>query len=439
VPLLSLLKKNGGNENMNTRKIGVVLLVLLFAAPFASAAGQDAAMIPATDLASTTMDVSKIQVPVLTADSSQKPVNLTSEMTLDQTVKISMVASLAATPSSDAVKIPYGAIIRHSDDGLTTVFEATGKQLFSASDAKAAIIDTPNGPARATHVLEVPDKSVIFDAGKKMYVFKDQTLIVTVIDETSQKRGSAVSAAASTYPSQYIEGTETNVLPNIGQFTARWNVPKSPVKTIATPGNPSYISSITIWNGVFGYVGSDTSSRLLQPVLEWYYKDKYTDPNPTTPAWTMATWYVWGSTNPESVHSKRRTAVYSGDTMQGNIEINKYGYYAIASITDLGPNGGGSSTLALNRSLTPKPMPYTNVQATVVLEGWDPTRLPGLNSDYLCGSTTFHSFVLKDTNGNIITTPMNKFINSNYWGTGTFGLNVVNSWPSTIGLFTKNG
>jgi hypothetical protein len=125
--------------------------------------------------------------------------------------------------------------------------------------------------------------------------------------------------------------------------------------------------------------------------------------------------------------------------MQGNIEINKNGYYAIASITDLGPNGGGRSTLALNSSLTPKPMPYTNLQATVVLEGWDPTVIQGLSSDFLCGSTTFHSFALKDTNGNTISTPMNSFINSNYWGTGTFGLNVANSWPLTIRLDTKNG
>jgi hypothetical protein len=420
-------------------KISIILLVVLFVAPFASAAGQDETIIPDSDLASTTMDINKVQVPSLIADRSQDPVSLKSEMTIDQTVKSSMVASLTATPSSEAVKIPYCVIIRHSDDGLTTVFDSTGKQLFFANDANASYINTLNGPVRATHVLEVPDKSVIFDAGKTMYVVKDNTLIATVIDETSHKQRNTVSASATTYPSQYIEGTETNVLADIGQFTARWNVPKSPLQTMATPGNPSYISSITIWNGVFGTVGSDTSSRLLQPVLEWYMKDKYTSPNPTTPAWTMATWYVWGSANSEYVHSIRRTAVYSGDTVQGNIEINKYGYYAIASITDLGPNGGGSSTLALNSSLTPKPMPYTNVQATVVMEGWDPNRLPGLSSDYLCGSTTFHDFILKDTSGNAITTSMNNFINSNYWGTGTFGLNVVNSWPATIGLYTKNG
>jgi hypothetical protein len=429
---------------MKTLKISFILLALLLAAmvmvPLVSAIGQDVLMSPATDFANQTMDVTKIQIPSLNADSSQAPVTLTSELTLDQTIKSPMVASLAATPSSDAVKIPYGAIIRHSADGMTTVFDSTGKQLFSASDAKAAIIDTPNGPARATHVLEVPDKSVIIDAGQKMYVFKDKALLTTVIDETSHKQAAVSTAAASTYPSQYIEGTETNVLPNIGQFTARWNVPKSPVKTMAYPATgPSHLSSITIWNGVFGTVGSDTSSRLLQPVLEWYYKDKYSDPNPTNPAWTMATWYVWGSAGSESVHSIRRTLVYSGDTMQGNIEINKLGYYAIASITDLGPNGGGSSTLALNKTLTSKPMPYTNVQATVVLEGWDPTQLQGLSSDYLCGSTTFHDFVLKDSNGNTISTAMNSFINSNYWGTGTFGLNIANSWPSTIGLYTKNG
>jgi len=432
---------------MKQLKMGVVLLALLLAAmamvPMVSAAGQDVTITPAADFANQTMDVTKIQIPLLNADSSQAPITLTSELTLDQTIKSPIAASLATTPSSDAVKIPYGVIIRHSADGLTTVFDSTGKQLFSASDAKAAIIDTPNGPARATRVLEVPDKSVIIDAGQKLYVFKDKALLTTVIDETSQKQAAALTATASTYPSQYVEGTETNVLPNIGQFTARWNVPKSPVKTMANPptGIPSYLSSITIWNGVFGTVGSDTSSRLLQPVLEWYYKDKYTDPNPTTPAWTMATWYVWGSANTESVHSIRRTLVYSGDIMQGNIEINKLGYYAIASISDLGPNGGGSSTLALNKSLTSKPMPYTNVQATVVLEGWDPTRsqLQGMSSDYLCGSTTFHDFVLKDSNGNTISTPMNSFINSNYWGTGTFGLNVANLWPSTIGLYTKNG
>ena len=429
---------------MKTLNASTILLASLLAVmalmPLVSAAGQDITMTPAADLASQTVDATKIQVPVLIADGSQTPVALTNEMTLDQTTNGSMAASLAATPSSDAVKIPYGVIIRHSADGLTTVFDSTGKQLFSASDENAAIIETPNGPARATHVLEVPDKSVIFDAGQKMYVVKDNDILATVIDDTSQKRNTALTTTASSYPSQYIEGAETNVLPNIGQFTARWNVPSSPLQAISDPATPpSHLSSITIWNGVFGTVGSDTSSRLLQPVLEWYIKDRYSDPNPATPAWTMATWYVWGSTNSESVHSIRRTLVYPGDTMQGNIEINKYGYYAIASITDLGPNGGGSSTLALNRSLTPKPMPYTNVQATVVLEGWDPIQLPGLSSDYLCGSTTFHDFVLKDSNGNIISTSMNSFINSDFWGTGTFGLNVANSWPSTIGLYTKNG
>jgi hypothetical protein len=399
MPLRSLEKKNRGNE-MKTLKASIILLASLLALmafmPLVSAAGQDVTMAPAADLVSQTVDVTKIQMPVLIADNSQTPVTLTNEMTLDQTTKGSMTASLAAAPSSDAVKIPYGVIIRHSDDGLTTVFDSSGKQLFSANDENAAIINTPYGLARATHIQEVPDQSIIVDAGQKMYVFKDKALIMTIIDESSSKSDAALAAAASTYPSQYIEGAETNVLPSIGQFTARWNVPASPPMISPYPpsGDPYRGSQVTIWNGVFGYVGSDPYSRLLQPVLEWYKKDKISDPNPTTGAWTMATWYLNSGLVPDLVHSTRRTLVYSGDNIQGNIQLNTMGYDAIASITDLGPEGGGSSTLYLTKTSYPHRMPGTNVQATVVLEGWDPTILTGLDGQYLCGSTTFQNFVL---------------------------------------------
>lgn len=430
---------------MKKMKTGVVLLALLLAAmatiPLVSAAGQDVTMTPAADLASQTVDVTKIQMPVLIADSSQTPVTLTNEMTLDQAAKSSVVASLAATPSSEAVKIPYGVIIRHSADGMTTVFDSTGKQLFSASDEKAAIINTPNGLARATHIQEVPDKSVIVDVGQKMYVFKDKTLIMTIIDESSSKPDAALAAAASSYPSQYIEGAETNVLPSIGQFTARWNVPTSPALISPYPasGDPYRGSQLTIWNGVFGYVGSDPYSRLLQPVLEWYKKDKSSDPNPTAGAWTMATWYLNSGLVPDLVHSPRRTLVYSGDTIQGNIQLNTLGYDAIASIADLGPQGGGSSTLYLAKKTYPHRMPGTNVQATVVLEGWDPMILSGLDGQYLCGSTTFQNFVLNDANGNsLLSTPMNSFTNPTYWDPTTFGLGVTNNWPSSIKLNTIN-
>jgi hypothetical protein len=431
---------------MKNVKTGVVLLALLLAAmamvPFVGATGQNATTAPADNFATATVDVSKIQQPLLTFDKTQNPVTVNNEMTLDQTTTNLQPATLAAAASSpDAVKIPYGVIIRHSADGMTTVFDSTGKQLFSASDAKAAIINTPNGPARATHIQEVPDRSVIVDAGQKMYVFKDKALIMTVIDEASPKRDAVLAAAASTYPSQYIEGTETNVLPSIGQFIARWNVPKSPAMISPYPadGNPYKGSQVTIWNGVFGYVGSDPYSRLLQPVLEWYKKDKISDPNPTTGAWTMATWYLNSGLVPDLVHSTRRTLVYSGDNMQGNIQTNTLGYDAIASIADLGPQGGGSSTLFLAKTTYPHRMPGTNVQATVVLEGWDPTILPGLNGQYLCGSTTFQNFVLNDAKGNnILSTPMNTFTNPTYWNPTTFGLGVTNNWPSSIKLNTIN-
>ena len=74
--------------------------------------------------------------------------------------------------------------------------------------------------------------------------------------------------------------------------------------------------------------------------------------------------------------------MYSGHNMQGNIQTNTLGYDAIASITDLGPQGGGASTLYLAKTTYPHPVAGTNVQATVVLEGWDPNYLSGLNGQY---------------------------------------------------------
>lgn len=429
---------------MQLGKFNILLLALLVAAmvmvPCVSASEQNSMATQPDDFAAATIEISKIQQSHLVFDTNQIPVNVTTEISLDKDSQSDQVSYRMANKQSDkSGKVPYGTIIYHSAKGVTTVFDSTGKQLFTAIDADAAIIHTLNGPAPATYVQEVPDKSVIVDSGKTIHVFSDKQLILTVINENFKTNNIIKQSASAGYPRQYIEGTETGILPTIGQFSAEWNVPTSPALVNPYPpsGNPYEGSQITIWNGVFGYSGSDPDSRLLQPVLEWYKKDKISDPTPAA-AWTMATWYINTGVAPNYIHSTRRTLVYSGDTVRGNIQLNTLGYDAIASIADLGPQGGGSSTLFLEKRTVPNRMPNTNVQATVVLEGWDPVLLPGLSSDYLCGSVTFRNFVLKDSSGNTISTPMNTFINSNYWGTGTFGLNVANSWPSTIGLYTKS-
>ena len=61
--------------------------------------------------------------------------------------------------------IPFGAIVHHSADGITTVFDSAGEQLFSAEDSKSAMVNTPNEPLPATSVFEVPDKSLIVENG----------------------------------------------------------------------------------------------------------------------------------------------------------------------------------------------------------------------------------------------------------------------------------
>jgi hypothetical protein len=328
---------------MKIRKKGAILLALVLVAmtlvPIVSAIEQSANAASIDDFTDMALDASKVQLPQLVYDNNQKPIIMTDEMSLDKNIQSSQIVAMMAEAQKPAVsKIPFGTIIHHSKNGRTTVFDSTGKQLFVAEDAKASMINTFRGPAPATYIQEVPDKSVIIDSGNRVYVYSNKTLILSVIDESDGKTSSSLMASSTSgYPAQYIEGAETQIIPAVGQFTARWNVPTKPqlVKTYPPSGDPYQGSAITIWNGLYGFVGTDPDSRLIQPVLEWYIKDKITDPNPSTPQWTMATWYVWGKTKNDFIHSTRRTSVYSSDLMQGNIQLNTMGYDAVASIADL--------------------------------------------------------------------------------------------------------
>jgi hypothetical protein len=427
---------------MKTLKIGIVLLAFMLAAmvmvPMVSAIEQSTVTASPDQTNAPTIDVSKIQLPQLIYDKNQTPIVMNDEMSLDQNTQSTQIARMVEGSSNPAIsKIPFGAIIHHSTDGITTVFDSTGKQLFTADDSKAGLVSTFKGRVPATHVQEVPDKSVIYDMGNVLYVFSNKTLILTVTDDNISGKNSALTASSSsTISPQWIEWGSTNAIPTaVGQFIAQWNVPTKPTltKNFVNGNPPSYFdSSLEIWNGL------ENDPSLLQPVLEWYIKDAAQIPSPSTPMWTMATWYVWGSGN-SFIHSTRTSGIYSGDQMQGNIQLNTLGYDGIASITDLGNQGGGSSTLFLAKSSAPIRMPTTNLQAEVVLEGWDPTSpLGGLNSQYLCGPITFQNFVLKDSNGNnlISNYPMSGYYNTNYWNPSTYGLSISNLWPTSITLGT---
>ena len=422
---------------MNIQKIGVFLLALLLAGmamvPMVSATELDKYSDEKSAIDAVSIDVKTVQLPTLQSERNAVTVEVSDEFISDESIQSSQISeNLKSSNILSSSKIPFGAIVKHSKNGITTVYDSTGKILFSADDAKAPKIDTPNGLMPATFVHEVPDKSVIDDEKNIVHVFYQKQRILTIIDEN--KKSEVKSSAAlltSNYPAPWIEGAQTSVLANVGHFLARWTVPARPLDYHPYPpsGDVTQGSKITIWNGL----QKSDGTKLLQPVLEWYIKDKSSDPNPSSPAWSMATW--WAVSGSPGIHSTRRYIPTTGDQMQGNMYY--YNGYWNGAISDL--TQGGSSTLFLTSSQS-SALSYQNLQPILGLEGWNPQYLPGLNSRYICGDVTFNSFTIENTNGaNVRPSTITGFVNNQYWSPFTYGLSVnTASWPTSVTLNTEN-
>jgi hypothetical protein len=440
---------------MKTLKIGIILLALLLVGmtmvPMVSAVGvQNPNAATIKELNAVSLNQSNTQLPQLQYDKTQKKAIVNGEFKVSGSTQSSQIAAkIAASAAPTASDIPFGAIVHHSNDGVTTVFDSTGQQLFAAEDAKAPLINTPDGALPATEVFEVPDKSLIVDNNAVTNVFYDNQRILTVLDGSRgiQKKSAAAQSfyTPQTLSNQWIEYGETAPIATVGQFSAQWNIPKSPSSVYNyTNANTIDGSQSTIWNGL----ETQNTNFLLQPVLEWYARANPDEPLPTSANWSIATWWVASNEqNGIGIHATRRYGnIYSGETiLQGDlIQGNMIHTGAIwdGSTTDM--NLGVSSTLFLNSSQSSE-LTYHNLQAYTVLEGWNQkfaAQNPSntrYNSSYLPGNTTFTNIVIKDIDGNsVIPSAMAGYVN-NYWNYPKYGLSVTNSsWPTSIKLNTGN-
>jgi PKD repeat protein len=222
------------------------------------------------------------------------------------------------------------------------------------------------------------------------------------------------------------------------KFTAHWNVPTSPHDT--TIGLP-----VSVWNGLYYCEQGNIRTTLIQPVLTWNF--------PIRNTWNMLTWYVWTNTTTESpgfsgdnFYNSNSSIVYgdsqifTGDTIEGDIEINSQGYDAVGRITNLGPSGGGSSTLRLVHTHDPEWNTNLPVYGQIVLEnGWKSPQYIFLQKypTNLTEPVKVIPFALNDRNGNSIlqSTFATNFINSK-WYQNNFteyqNLTVFNRWPKDI-------
>ena len=259
---------------MNSFNLGIILLILLAGIIVLAPIG-NASQIPPSDeailkpLNLIAINESQIPPPLLIFNKTVKPIRVNSELRV-QTLDIEN--PLTTLASSENPIIPEGAIIYHSNDGLTTIFDSKGQQLFAAEDAQSSLINTPDGAWPATYIVEIPEKSLIDDNNNSIKVYYNNQRILTGIDNSSAFTPSVISrpqvSTTQQYPiklSQWIEWTQTSIIPNepITSFSADFNVPKKPVNSDYTNNMRGSVS--TIWSGL---ETEPAPHYLLQPVPE---------------------------------------------------------------------------------------------------------------------------------------------------------------------------
>jgi hypothetical protein len=193
--------------------------------------------------------------------------------------------------STGSLTIPAGSIIYYSQNGITTVFDKAGKQIFSADDENAKMVRTQMGMLPATHVKIIPPGSGVYHLENATYVVHNNDIMYIEIHEkpsgaknnsvdssadksliNSMKSPVSQSVQTSVYDAPVIESAVVNnpSFPLGNSFTARWIVPDSPRQT----GNfsPTYLSTGLKYQYTRSVSGRTVWEQYdLKPAIEYDY------------------------------------------------------------------------------------------------------------------------------------------------------------------------
>ena len=322
-----------------------MLLALLLAAmvmvPMVSAGDQTIAS--NQNLNVTKFDVSSILTPPLKFDDKTKvTVNVGLDIN-EATTASSLSAQTLSSAKPSISMIPEGSIIDHSPEGLTRVFDNTGKQIFYAVDNESPVISTPGGIARpATFISTVPNEAHVYHKDNKIFVLdKTGKLILTVVNDHSSD---IIKPSAYHDWLEYANGTVSQIT----QFDAYWKVPSKP-------------TSMPTTHAVFLFSGIDTNDHvrpdgLLQPVLGFY------------PTINGQNWYgqAWGYKDPNDPNEHQATGpiitVNVGDQIYGRIYWSSTYHQWYVQLTDQTTGQTSSTYTDVLGTRT------TNLEASTVLE-----------------------------------------------------------------------
>jgi hypothetical protein len=206
------------------------------------------------------------QIPQLQYNTDQKAVMVGNDLSPDESIHSEQINQMTETTENPTIsKIPYGSIIQHSNNGITTVFDSTGKQLFMTNDADAKEIATPEGYLAASKIHQVPNGSIIKTNDEITTVYSEGKCILTVLNPDNL-------IVLPGYEG-WIESARDLSVSELGQFIAYWTVPSD-------PPDPQ---TDTI-DFLFNAIQPSSSAGIVQPVLEWNQAG--------SGRWTGSAWYV---------------------------------------------------------------------------------------------------------------------------------------------------
>jgi len=389
---------------MNGRIAFSVLLAVLLVSvmvPTVSAGGylgSDSAL--SEDPGATAFDATSVTLPVLQFDEAQE--------------KMTVNAELSPTEFKGVHSIPRGSIIYHSKDGITTVFNASGNQIFAAIDERSQILHTPSGVDKpATYIHRVPGDSHVYSHGNDIYI-TDQSgeLILTIINGKADiSKGAAAPDQIKSLYLGWLEYADDVVPGGLTQFDAYWHVPSAPPAM-------DYGKAVFIFNGV---EPPELRYGLLQPVLAFYpYENGWN--------WYGEAWcYAMDPYDPDTDSIVGpRISVSTGDRIKGRILWSSTYNQWYVQLSDL--TTGEYSTIW--SSLVPR---HDNLEVSVVLEA----KVVDDNND-MPGDIEFYDMVFKNNGVPVGGVNFEGHIDPNK-PPGVTGLQVqIISNPSNIKLHTYN-
>jgi len=346
-------------------KISVVLLALLLATlaivPMVSATESVKDVVAVNSNAG--RDEISVQLPQLQYNINQNTVMVGNDLSPDENVQNDQIIQTSRAAQNPTIsKIPYGSIIQHSKNGMTSVFDSTGKQLLITNDANAKKIAAPGGYKAASKIHQVPNGSIIRTNGEITTVDYEGRRILTVLNPDNPLILPGYDG--------WIESSRDLTVSELGQFIAYWTVPSS-------PPTPQTDTTDFLFNGI----QPSSSGGIVQPVLEWNQAG--------SGRWTGRAWYVdqYGVGYPSNPIN-----VNVGDSIKGTLGWNpniQHWNIIFADETTTDSTSIFSENAANIGS--------TNLQMYTALEGYGVDD----NSD-VPGHTTFNNMRIRDVNLNVV-------------------------------------